>query len=151
MNTRTGYWTSFRFGIAMLALALWFAVGAFAPVVRAATTEAGDAEDQGLVDCMLPGQIKRLNNQTMIMGARRPIRTTRADCHVRGGEFHEPDRVAEADRTADAERIAEADRAAAAEHAAKAHRTARYHHKAKTHRKARPHPTSTTAESAPTK
>ncbi len=151
MNTRTGYSTSFRFSIAMIALALWFAAGTFAPVVRAATAPVGDAEDQGLVDCMLPGQIKRLNNQTMIMGARHPIRTTRADCHVRGGEFHEPDRVADADRTADAERIAEADRAAAAEHATKAHRTPKYHHKARTHRKAKPHHPSTTAESAPTK
>jgi hypothetical protein len=36
---------------------------------------------------MLPGQIKRLDNKTMIMGARHPIRTTRADCRMRGGEY----------------------------------------------------------------
>lgn len=86
--------------IVTIAIALW--VGAAAcdlPTAHAATTRMDaqersmrKADGQGMVDCMLPGQIRRLDNQATIMGARHPIRTTRADCHARGGEYRTSDR-----------------------------------------------------------
>jgi len=40
-----------------------------------------------VVDCLLPGQIRRLGTQTTYVSARRPIQTTAQDCEIRGGEY----------------------------------------------------------------
>lgn len=42
--------------------------------------------DLQVVDCLLPGQVRRLGNSSY-MTSRRPIRTTAADCQIRGGEY----------------------------------------------------------------
>jgi hypothetical protein len=122
MNVHTGNPALLGFRLATaatIALALGFGAAMVTPLASAAP---GDADDQAMVDCMLPGQIQRLNNNVMIMGARHPIRTTRADCHVRGGEFHDADRAADA--------AVDADHPATVHHVAKTHRKAR--HTAKT-------------------
>ena len=148
MISRARYSAAFRFQLsttvmtATIAMALWFGAGMFVPSAHAAT---GDADDQAMVDCMLPGRIQRLNNNVTIMGARHPIRTTPADCHVRGGEYHAVDRSAEIARAAEADRIAEADRMAKASRIAKPHRATR------AHRIAKPHRTAKTIQSMPTK
>ena len=46
-----------------------------------------------VVDCLLPGQIRRLGQHATYVTARRPIRTTVEDCVVRGGEYVEFDRA----------------------------------------------------------
>lgn len=45
-----------------------------------------------VVDCLLPGQVRRLGN-TSYMTPRRPTRTTASDCRIRGGEYVEFDRA----------------------------------------------------------
>jgi uncharacterized protein len=45
-----------------------------------------------IVDCLLPGQQRRLGNMSYL-SARRPIRTTTSDCRIRGGEYVEYDRA----------------------------------------------------------
>lgn len=45
-----------------------------------------------VVDCLLPGQVRRVGNRTYLT-PRRPIRTTAADCSVRGGEYTAYDRA----------------------------------------------------------
>ncbi|MDT0633504.1 caspase family protein [Spectribacter hydrogenooxidans] len=45
-----------------------------------------------IVDCLLPGQLRRLGNTTY-MTQRRPIKTTAADCNIRGGEYTAYDRA----------------------------------------------------------
>lgn len=40
-----------------------------------------------VVDCLLPGQIRKLGSQMTYLSARRPIKTTAADCEIRGGEY----------------------------------------------------------------
>jgi len=45
-----------------------------------------------VVDCLLPGQVRRLGN-TSYMTPRRPTRTTAADCSIRGGEYVAYDRA----------------------------------------------------------
>ena len=52
-----------------------------------------NAEDLMIVDCLLPGQIRKLGANRTFMSARRPIRTTQADCEIRGGEFVSYDRA----------------------------------------------------------
>lgn len=45
-----------------------------------------------IVDCLLPGQVRSLGNQTYLT-ARRPIKTTASDCNIRGGEYVAYDRA----------------------------------------------------------
>lgn len=48
--------------------------------------------DLEVVDCLLPGQVRRLGN-TSYLSARRPTRTTASDCRIRGGEYTAYDRA----------------------------------------------------------
>jgi hypothetical protein len=52
-----------------------------------------NAEDLMIVDCLLPGQIRKLGRQATYLSARRPVRTTQADCEIRGGEYVSFDRA----------------------------------------------------------
>jgi hypothetical protein len=70
------------------------ALGGFtAPTVTRATMQTRNPEDLLIVDCLLPGQMRKMGKSTTFMGARRPVRTTQADCEIRGGEFVASDRA----------------------------------------------------------
>ncbi len=45
-----------------------------------------------VVDCLLPGQVRSVGRRTYLT-PRRPIRTTAADCQIRGGEYTSYDRA----------------------------------------------------------
>jgi uncharacterized caspase-like protein len=45
-----------------------------------------------IVDCLLPGQLRKLGNMSY-MSPRRPVKTTAADCRIRGGEYVAYDRA----------------------------------------------------------
>ena len=45
-----------------------------------------------IVDCLLPGMVRRLGN-TEYLTPRRPVKTTAADCQIRGGEYTSYDRA----------------------------------------------------------
>ncbi|MEM6709215.1 MAG: caspase family protein [Pseudomonadota bacterium] len=45
-----------------------------------------DPADLHVVDCLLPGQVRTLARRTYL-GPRRPVRTTAADCRIKGGEY----------------------------------------------------------------
>ncbi len=49
-------------------------------------------EDLYIVDCSLPGTVRRLGNISYV-GPRRATRTTAEDCRIRGGEYVEYDRA----------------------------------------------------------
>jgi hypothetical protein len=49
-------------------------------------------QDLEVVECLLPGTVRQLGNSTYI-SQRRPVRTTTADCRVRGGEYVAYDRA----------------------------------------------------------
>lgn len=51
-----------------------------------------EVADLYVVDCLLPGQVRRLGNRTYLT-PRRPTRTTAADCQIRGGEYVAYDRA----------------------------------------------------------
>jgi hypothetical protein len=67
-----------------------FAVGLVPAPAHAAVR---NAEDLLIVDCLLPGQIRKLGRQATFLSARRPVRTTQADCEIRGGEYVSYDRA----------------------------------------------------------
>ncbi|GLS24957.1 caspase family protein [Marinibactrum halimedae] len=64
---------------------------------KPSATQAGEGtpsqiQDLHIVDCLLPGQLRRLGTMTYST-PRRPIHTTAADCRIRGGEYVEYDRA----------------------------------------------------------
>ena len=52
-----------------------------------------DAEDLLIVDCLLPGQVRRLGTQLTYLSPRRPIKTSASICEIRGGEYVAHDRA----------------------------------------------------------
>jgi len=46
-----------------------------------------------VVDCMLPGQVRKLGGQMTYMSPRRPVKTVAVDCEIRGGEYVAYDRA----------------------------------------------------------
>ena len=84
-----GFWA-----LALGALVFLYACGAVQ------TVEEGSAEDAAaqrvadlqIVDCLLPGQVRQLG-QMRYLSARRPLKTTAADCRIRGGEYTAYDRA----------------------------------------------------------
>ncbi len=55
------------------------------------TPPAQDAADFLIVDCLLPGQVRKLGRMTY-MTPRRPVKSTALECEIRGGEYVAYDR-----------------------------------------------------------
>jgi TPR repeat protein len=87
-STRT-----FAARVAGAVAALCLLAGIAAPAPARATLQTRNPEDMLIVDCLLPGQMRKLGKSATFMGARRPVRTTQADCEVRGGEYVSSDRA----------------------------------------------------------
>lgn len=64
-----------------------------APTLPTRAATVATPEDLLIVDCLLPGQMRRLGGQASFLSARRPVRTTQADCAIRGGEYVAYDRA----------------------------------------------------------
>ena len=47
---------------------------------------AGPSDDEGAVDCLLPGQIRKLGTRLTTLTPHRMVRTSPTDCEIRGGE-----------------------------------------------------------------
>ena len=58
----------------------------------ASSAAPGRAETLFVVDCLLPGQVRKLGKMTFLT-ARRPIKTSAQDCEIRGGEYVSYDRA----------------------------------------------------------
>ncbi len=61
--------------------------------VTAAANAPGGSDAYEVVDCLLPGQIRQLGTMTTYVTERRPARTTKEDCAIRGGEYVAADRA----------------------------------------------------------
>lgn len=46
-----------------------------------------------VVDCLLPGQVRKLGSKLTYLSQRRPIKTSALDCEIRGGEYVAYDRA----------------------------------------------------------
>lgn len=92
-------WSRFKPLSIGLGAALTLVLGACAtpgidPEMEAAMAAAGGDPDKMLVvDCLLPGQVRRLGTQATFVTARRPIQTTVSLCEIRGGEYIAYDRA----------------------------------------------------------
>jgi len=54
---------------------------------------SGDANGFLIVDCLLPGQVRKIGRNFTTLTARRPIKTPTANCEYRGGEYVAYDRA----------------------------------------------------------
>ncbi len=52
-----------------------------------------DTDKLFVVDCLLPGQVRKLGTQMTYLTARRAIKTTAGECEIRGGEYVAYDRA----------------------------------------------------------
>ena len=59
-------------------------------------TTAGKADQYVVVDCALPGQVRKLGSQFNYIAPRRPARLPAAECEIRGGEYVSFDRANQA-------------------------------------------------------
>ena len=50
-------------------------------------------EELQVVDCLLPGQVRKLGRQQSYLSQRRTVRTTALDCEILGGEYVAHDRA----------------------------------------------------------
>ncbi len=68
---------------------------AMASIGALGSTAAAPADADGLliVDCLLPGKMQRLGSAATYVTARRALKTTAAECGVRGGEYTSYDRA----------------------------------------------------------
>ncbi|MDD5267987.1 MAG: caspase family protein [Methylococcales bacterium] len=55
--------------------------------------QRGDADKMYIVDCLLPGQIRKLGSNMIFLTARLAIKTSAVDCEIRGGEYIAYDRA----------------------------------------------------------
>ncbi|MCP5017924.1 MAG: hypothetical protein GY938_22020 [Ketobacter sp.] len=85
--------TGFCIGFLSVILSACASAPATQPGASAAASEAKNADDLMIIDCLLPGQVKRLGTQTTFLTARRPVKTTASDCEIRGGEYVAFDRA----------------------------------------------------------
>ena len=61
--------------------------------LRQPESQSANADDLLVIDCLLPGQIRKLGRTFTYLTPRRPIRTTAVDCEIRGGEYVAYDRA----------------------------------------------------------
>lgn len=55
--------------------------------------QATNTDDLLVIDCLLPGQIRKLGQKFSYLAPRRPVKTSAVDCEIRGGEYVAYDRA----------------------------------------------------------
>jgi hypothetical protein len=60
---------------------------------EAVSNIGGDPDKLLIVDCLLPGQVRKLGSNMTYVSPRRPIKTTASECEIRGGEYVAFDRA----------------------------------------------------------
>ena len=64
------------------------------PALPATPTESAESTNKlMIVDCLLPGQLRKLGAGATFLSARQPVKTSAADCEIRGGEYVAYDRA----------------------------------------------------------
>ena len=87
------HWVGNRTVIFLLALALALAALVPLPPAIAKDSEPQAADEFLIVDCLLPGQVRKLGQRMNYLSPRRPVKTSASDCEIRGGEYVAFDRA----------------------------------------------------------
>ncbi len=86
----------FRYGVLVCLLSIFcYLTGCNATKdpMTAVPPEAKDTDEFMIVDCLLPGQVRKLGGNFTYITQRRPIKTATSDCEIRGGEYVAYDRA----------------------------------------------------------
>ncbi len=67
--------------------------GVASQIVMIGNSQADDSASLLPVDCLLPGQVRKMGRVTTFITQRRPIKTAAIDCEIRGGEYVAYDRA----------------------------------------------------------
>ena len=88
-----------RRGLTLLTVTLLFSIWGCQSVqdggsVRSnsGTPQARSGDELLVVDCLLPGQIRKLGRSLVYLTPQRPIKTSAQDCEIRGGDYVAYDR-----------------------------------------------------------
>ena len=68
---------------------LWSLV-AFQSCAQSTVQEGKTGVNENMVDCLVPGQIRQLDDRTTFPTQRQVIRVTKEECRSRGGEEQSP-------------------------------------------------------------
>jgi len=84
-----------RWGLAAAAALVTVGSGwpALPGVAQSSGAIAQDPSRLLIVDCLLPGQVRKLGGQMTYLSPRRPVKSTAVDCEIRGGEYVAYDRA----------------------------------------------------------
>lgn len=89
--------TTSRATIAAIALSIAAAIALAACVQRiepgAGSGTARESDELLVVDCLLPGKVRRLGQSMTYMTPRQPVKTSASECAIRGGEYTSYDRA----------------------------------------------------------
>ncbi len=77
----------------LFSVAVGAALSSTVVAVKPAMASTEDPDDLFIVDCLLPGKLRRLGTMATFMSARRPVKTSAKDCRIRGGEYTAYDRA----------------------------------------------------------
>ena len=90
-NTRL---TVSKCGVFLFTFVTIFTVGcASNPVSPGSAPLSRDADSLLIVDCLLPGQLRRLGQSMSYLSPRRPVKVPTSECEIRGGEYVAYDRA----------------------------------------------------------
>ena len=86
-------WVVGRILVILSILALFMPRALMAQQLAALTPAVREADKLLVVDCLLPGQVRRLGANMTYLSARRPAKITADECSLRGGEYVVYDRA----------------------------------------------------------
>lgn len=87
------YLTPLSWSIAAALLSACAATNSTLDGQSSATVPPEEVDKLLVVDCLLPGQIRKLGTSFTYLTPRRPIKTSAGDCEIRGGEYVAYDRA----------------------------------------------------------
>ena len=74
-------------------LALCAAIFTVLPVSPQPVSAQNSGDEFLTVDCLLPGQVRKLGRKLIFLAPRRTVRTSQTDCEIRGGKYVSYDRA----------------------------------------------------------
>lgn len=93
----TDFSTKAHASLTHLAVHSLFALGLLASLTGASSARAAIQTDEAtqlmVVDCLLPGQVRKLGRKLTYLSQRQATKTSAADCEIRGGEYIAYDRA----------------------------------------------------------
>lgn len=94
LNISKVHHTNFKYSVFFITFVTTFIVGCASNAVTPSSAPlARDADRLLIVDCLLPGQLRKLGRSITFLTPRRPVKVPTSECEIRGGEYVAYDRA----------------------------------------------------------